>query len=136
MQLKLYYREIRWNRNELTIVGAFLSNGRKNFQVDGLKRVIMPKEKLYLCRVWETTGNHRMDTFKFFVLDNITIKNFKMEDIQLVGMNIGGRFCFDSKFGESMTKDLRADSVPKIDLGERVNVGETDRKSAKGTGFN
>jgi hypothetical protein len=137
MKLKFFYRDIKWMNNEITFNGGFLSNGHgRNFQVDGLKRVVMPNERLYLCRIWETIGNQQMDVFKFFVLDETTLKNFKQEDVQLVGMNINGKFCFESKFSEGLVRETKMDNIPKIDLTEKFNDRQTNNKSSKGIGVN
>ena len=123
--------------NEITFIGGFLSNGHgRNYQVDGLKRTVMPNERLYLCRIWETVGNQKLDVFKFFVLNVDTLKNFKQDDVQLVGMNIHGKFCFESKFAEGLTKETRMDHIPKIDLTGGANDRQADNKSIKGIGVN
>jgi hypothetical protein len=137
MKLKFYYQTIKWMHSEITFVGGYLSNGHgRNYQVDGLKRSVMLNERLFLCRIWETVGNQKLDVFKFFVLDEETLKNFKQEDVQLVGMNIHGKFCFESKFAEGLVKETRMDSIPKMDLTGKFDGRETNNQSPKGLGIN
>jgi hypothetical protein len=122
------YSEIRWKNNEIYFLDAHLKGGRgKKFQVDGVKRVVSNKQKLYLCRIWVNVGPHKVDTFKIFVLDDEALKNFKPEDVQLMGQNIDGRFVFDKSFQDGM-KRVTTHSQ-KIDLSGKTNDERTDNKN-------
>lgn len=121
MKTKFYYQNIIWNskRNEINFIGAYLGNGRgKRFEVKGLKRNVMNNESLYLCKIQEKLGNHAEETFKLLVLNDFYKKNFKQEDVQLIGKAKNNRFYLDKEFADGMRKVNRMDKIDKVKLGD------------------
>lgn len=122
MAMKFYYTEIKWSkaRNEVTFVGAYLGKGRgKRFAVDGLKRVLMPNQKLYLCKILKKLQNgHEDNYYKMFVLDEHTLSNFEEDNRQLVGTNKNGSFMLDSEFMDGLKKITSMERIDKVSLGD------------------
>lgn len=133
MATRLYYQQINWKtkRNEITFIGAYLSNGRgKKFQVDGLKRIVAKNEELYLCKIQVKMGRHVEDTFKFLVLDEEMKSHREEKDIQLVGRNKDGYFCLDKEFAEGMKKVNSMEKIDKISLSDMRNEREANNKGS------
>lgn len=134
MKTKFFYQIISWKPqiNEINFVGAYLGNNRgKKFQVDGLKKTIMNNEELYLCKIESRTGNHSEESFKLLVLNEDTKKNFKEEDIQLVGKNKKGKFLFEKNFLEGIKQVNQMDKIEKISLSGDDEFGSDNKNTSK-----
>lgn len=128
--VKLFYDRIIWDspRCQLTFVNPFLSAGKgKRYEVNGTKQTVYPKQKLYLCKIKVNVGRHEVETFKFYVLDEITLDNFPKENVQLVGTNKAGKFMFDAEFAEGLVKNVQMSKVDKIKLSEFRDDAKADR---------
>ena len=117
MGLKFFYEQIIWERSkwQLTIVGGYLAKRGRKFQVDGLKKVILKGQKLYLCKLKLKIKGTYDEVFKLLVLREG--HGYLENDIQFLGQNKNGTFVFDKMFLESMFKNKQyTDKVKLSDL--------------------